>query len=434
MLFKNITLIDEEIEVRENMWVGTKGAYVDYVGKEQPPKDAGDYGEVYDGKGKLLMTGFFNAHAHSPMTLMRGYGENMNLQDWLNKRIFPFEAKLTGSSVYYGTLLAMAESLSRGIVSTSDMYYFSEDMVRAILRSGAKNNLSRSITNFTGEDFWSLTGAKEMQQLYETFHGAGEGRILVDMSLHAEYTSDPATVSAIAAYTKEIGANMQVHVSETKSEHEGCKEKYGMTPVEYLNSHGLFDTKTTAAHCVHIEGDDYAILKEKGVVVAVNSVSNMKLASGVCNVPALLQKDVHVALGTDSVASNNSLDFMEEMKVMVIGTAMMYPDLPRVTPQDAIRAATAGGAFAQGRTDCGKLAEGYRADLIVIDVEKPHMVPVHSLINNLVYSASGSDVCLTMVDGRVLYRDGEFPTMDMEEIVFESERETDKILGLLNTK
>lgn len=429
MLFNNITLIDEDIRVRENMYVGTKGAYIDYVGEEKPQED---YGEVYEGKNKLLLAGFVNAHAHSPMTLMRGYGENMNLQDWLNKKIFPFEANLNEESVYYGTLLAMAESMANGIVSTSDMYYFSEAMSRAILESGTKNNLSRSITNFSDANLWDLESAGEMRALYETMNGAGDGRLLIDMSLHAEYTSNPKTVAQLAEYTREIGANMQVHVSETLSEHEGCKEKYGMTPVAYLNSHGLFDTRTTAAHCVHIEGEDYDILKEKGVVVAVNPVSNMKLGSGVCNVPALLEKGVHIALGTDSVASNNSLDFIEEMKVMAIGTAMMYPDLVRVTPEDALRSATAGGAFSQGREDCGKLAVGYRADLITVDTSGPAMHPVHSIINNLVYSAGGRDVSMTMVDGKVLYKDGEYTTIDLERVVFETEKWTDEILRLTN--
>ncbi|MGI6257698.1 MAG: amidohydrolase [Anaerovoracaceae bacterium] len=429
MLFEQITLIDEDIQVREKMYVGTKGGYIQYVGKERPDED---FGEVYNGKGKLLMTGFFNAHAHSPMTLMRGYGENMNLQDWLTKKIFPFEAKLGEESVYYGTMLAMAESVAAGIVSTSDMYYFSEAMAAAILESGTKNNLSRSIVNFTGEDLWDMDGAREMKALYQEYHGAGEGRLLVDMSLHAEYTSDPKTVAELAAYTKEIGGNMQVHVSETASEHEECKRKYGMTPVAYLDSHGLLGTRTTAAHCVHIEGEDYGILRDRGVVVAVNPVSNMKLASGVCNVPALLQNGVKIALGTDSVASNNSLNFVEEMKVMAIGTAMMYPDLPRVTPEDAIRAATAGGAYAQGRDDCGKLAEGYKADLIVMDISGPSMHPIHSTVNNLVYSSGGSGVCMTMVDGKVLYKDGEYLTLDAERIIFEVEKATGDILRRLD--
>lgn len=377
------------------------------------------------------MTGFVNSHAHSPMTLMRGYGENLALQDWLGSKIFPFEAKLRDEDVYNGTLLAMAESIRFGIVSTTDMYYFSEAMIKAIIESGTKNNISRSITNFTGADLWSLEGALEMKSIFEKYNGAEHGRIRVDMSLHAEYTSDPATARALAEYTKEIGANMHVHVSETKFEHDACKEKYGLTPTQYFAAQGLFDTRTTAAHCVWLEGEDFDIIKEKGVTVASNPVSNLKLASGVCNVPELLKRGINVAIGTDSVASNNSLNFIEEIKTFALASKMYYKDPTSVTPLEALRAATLGGAIGQGREDCGKLAVGCKADLIVLDTDQPHMKPVHNILNNIVYSASGSDVILTMVDGRVLYKDGDYKTIDIERAIFEVEKSTKRILGEL---
>ena len=294
MLFKNISILNESFEIEENMYVGIDGEKITYISKEAPKRG---FGRVYDGTGKLLMSGFVNTHAHSPMALMRGYGENMALQDWLNKKIFPFEAKLTGDAVYWATMLAMAESVRFGIVSTTDMYYFSEDMVRAIAESGTKNNLSRSITCFDDSELWELESAKEMKSLFETYHNAEGGRIKVDMSIHAEYTSTPKIVRQMAEYTTSIGANMHDHLSETQSEHEECKARHGMTPAAYFNRLGLFDTPTTAAHCVWIEGDDFEILKEKGVTVASNPVSNMKLASGVCNVPKLLDMGINVSLG-----------------------------------------------------------------------------------------------------------------------------------------
>jgi len=167
-VFKDITMIDSDFRVREHMHVATEGERISYIGSAVPDKVSGD---IYDGRGKLLMPGFVNAHAHSPMTLMRGYGENMALQEWLNDRIFPFEAKLTGSRVYWGTLLAMAESLRFGIVSTSDMYYFCDDMARAVLDAGCKNNISRSITNFADEDLSSMKAAEEMKAFYENYNG-----------------------------------------------------------------------------------------------------------------------------------------------------------------------------------------------------------------------------------------------------------------------
>lgn len=428
MLFKNISILNESFEIEENMYVGIEGEKITYISKEAPKRG---FGRVYDGTGKLLMSGFVNTHAHSPMALMRGYGENMALQDWLNKKIFPFEAKLTGDAVYWATMLAMAESVRFGIVSTTDMYYFSEDMVRAIAESGTKNNLSRSITCFDDSELWELESAKEMKSLFETYHNAEGGRIKVDMSIHAEYTSTPKIVRQMAEYTSFIGANMHVHLSETQSEHEECKARHGMTPAAYFNRLGLFDTPTTAAHCVWIEGDDFEILKEKGVTVASNPVSNMKLASGVCNVPKLLDMGINVSLGTDSVASNNSLNYIEEMKYFATAAKERVKDPTAVTPKQALRAATSSGAQSQGRSDTGVLARGKKADLIVLDISGPHMHPVHSLINNLVYSASGSDVVLTMADGKILYENGKYFTIDLERAVYETERAAKKILQAL---
>ncbi len=428
MLFKNITIVDDQFEIKENMYVGTVEDKITYIGSEIP---AGDFGREYDGKGKLLMSGFVNTHAHSAMSLLRGYGENLSLQDWLNKRIFPFEDKLTGEAAYWGTMLAMAESLRYGIVSTTDMYYFAEDMLRAIEESGTKNNYSRSVTCFSDSDLWDLESAAEMKDIYERFHNSADGRIKIDMSIHAEYTSTPKVVKQMAEYTKSIGANMHIHLSETQSEHESCKEKHGMTPTQYFNSLGLFDTPTTAAHCVWLEPDDYPILKEKGVTVACNPVSNMKLASGVCNVPELLRQGINVGIGTDSVASNNSLNFIEEMKFFAVASKGKFYDPTAVTPVDTLKAATVAGAKAQGRENCGLLKEGYKADLVIIDISGPHMYPVHDLINNLVYSASGSDVVMTVVDGKVLYENGEYKTIDIEKTLFEADRATKNILKQL---
>lgn len=426
MLFKNITLLDENFEARDNMYVGIKGEFIDYIDNKEPETD---YGDVYDGKGKLLMSGFYNSHAHTPMTLMRGYGENMSLQDWLTKRIFPFEDKLNGEAVYAGMLLGIAESLRFGIVSTTDMYYFCDDMARAVLETGVKNNLGRGVVNFSEDaDIESLQGIQETKRLYEAYHNAGNGRLKIDVSLHGEYTSNPKTALYLADYMKSTGLNMHVHVSETEFEHEECKKRHRLTPVQYLSMHGIFDTKATAAHCVWLEGEDFDILKEKGVTVASCPISNMKLASGVCNVPLLLKKGVNVAIGTDSVASNNSLNMIEEIKVFAIANKGKQYDPTLITPVEALKAATYAGAKGQGREDCGKLAVGYKADLIVLDLSQPHMHPVHNLANNVVYSASGSDVLLTMVDGRVLYRDGEFLTIDLEKAVFEAEKEMERIL------
>lgn len=431
MLFKNITIVDEKFSVKENKYVGTIGDKIAFIG-DKMPEEPMKYGDVYDGKGKLLMPGFYNAHAHSPMALMRGYGENMVLQDWLSKRIFPFEDKLTGDAVYWGTMLCMAESIRFGIVSTSDMYYFISDMARAVSDSGAKNNISRSIVNFDGSRLENLDSTKELLTSYRQFNGMNNGRIKIEASLHAEYTSDENTVKDLAILSKENNMAMQVHVSETKLEHEECKVRHeGRTPVKYLYDCGLFDVPTVAAHCVHIEDEDFDILKEKSVTVATNPVSNLKLASGIANTGKILEKGINLSIGTDSVASNNSLNFIEEMKILAIASKVRNMDPTIVTPKEVVYAATRGGALAQGRLDCGLIREGMKADLIVIDISQIHWHPVHDLLNNLVYSASGSDVKLTMVDGNILYNDGEYVTIDEEKVIFQVENETGNILSKL---
>lgn len=427
MLFKNINILNKNFEVERNMYLGVKDERINYIGKEKPTED---YGEEYDGHDNLLMPGFYNAHAHSPMTLTRGYGENLSLQDWLNKKIFPFEAHLDSNAVYWGTTLAMMESLRFGIVATSDMYFFIDDMVEAMVNSGAKNNISRGITNFTGEDLKTLPQYNEVIRDIKNYHNMENERIKIDTSLHGEYTSDEGTARTLAAMTKEMGVNIQVHVSETKLEHEECKGRHnGMTPVEYLNDCGIFDMPATAAHCVWIEGNDFNILKEKGVTVATNPVSNLKLASGICDVNRVMENGINLAIGTDGVGSNNNLNFFEEIKTMALLGKIKTGDPSKVTPAQALEAATIGGAKSMGRFDCGTIEIGKKADLILVNTNLPNMQPVHAMANNLVYSATGSDIIMTMVDGKVLYNKGEFLTMDAEKAIFQAKKATEKILG-----
>lgn len=429
MLFNDITILDENFDVKEHMYVGVEGKKISYIGPEKPAKD---YGEDYDGRGRLLMSAFYNAHAHSPMMLMRGYGENLALSDWLNTRIFPFEDKLYSDAVYYSTLLAMAESARFGIVSTSDMYYFCDDMARAVMDSGAKANISRSITSFEEGSVKNNDSYKEAVELVKNYHGAGDGRLLVDASIHAEYTNTEQSIIDVADYASEYGINMHVHISETKAEHEECKQRHGgRTPVKLLDDLGAFRTRTTAAHCVWVTDEDMDILADRGVTVATCPVSNLKLASGVADIPALLDKGINVAIGTDSVASNNSLNFIEEMKFFALLNKVKHNDPTLVTPEQTLRAATYAGALSQGRENCGVMKEGNAADLIVMDISVPNMRPVHDMATNVVYSASGSDIVLTMCDGKVLYRDGEYPSLDVEKAEAETEKACKKILASL---
>ncbi|MFR1724892.1 amidohydrolase [Emergencia timonensis] len=429
MLFKEITILNENFEIEENMYVGVKEDIVEYIGKEKPAKD---FGQEYDGKNRILMPGFYNAHAHSPMALMRGYGENLVLQDWLNTRIFPFEDKLNSNAVYWGTMLCMAESIRFGIVSSSDMYYFIPDMVQAVTDSGAKSNISRSVANPMGVPFEKLPSINEALDSIRLYNGYAEGRVIIDTSIHAEYTTNEETVRGLAAITKEHDLIMHVHASETKLEHEECKARHdGLTPIQYFNRCGLFDSKALAAHCVWCEGEDFDILRDKGVTVAVNPISNLKLASGISDAPKMMGMGINVAIGTDSVSSNNSLNFLEEVKAFATIAKIKAKDPTVITPKQALRAATRNGALGQGRKNCGLIKEGFQADLIVLRTDVPNMHPIHNLTNNIVYAASGSDIALTMIDGKILYQDGEYTTIDIEKTIFETEKATAEILRQL---
>lgn len=428
MLFNNIAYVDEHLNLVEEGYVLIEGDRIKYAGKERPKNYKG---KIIGGKGKLLIPAFYNGHGHSPMSLMRGYGENMSLQNWLEKRIFPFEAHLTGKAVYWGTLLSMAESIKTGIVSTSDMYYFTENMVRAVVDSGSKANISRALVNFSNEKFDSMASVKEMRAAVENFHGIENGRILIDASIHGEYTSDEDTVRNLAEYAREKKLITHIHLSETLKENEECKSRRGVSPTKYFLECGCFDGPALAAHCVWIDEEDLDILAEKKVTVITNPASNMKLASGIAPIREILKKNINLGLGTDSVASNNSLNFFEEMKLMALGAKIKTMDPTVVSPEDAFKAATTGVAKGQGRLDCGAIVEGNKADLVLLKSNSPNLVPIHNVINNIVYSGSNGDVEMTMADGKILYNKGEFLTMDIEKVIYETSKITKEILAKL---
>lgn len=431
MLFSNIDILDEQFEYHKGYYVGVQGTRIAYIGASAP---AEDYGEVYDGSGRLLMTGLINTHSHSAMTLMRGYAENMALSDWLNQQIFPFEAHMDEEAIYNGTMLAAAEMLRFGIVSTTDMYFQARAMNRAVLESGIKMNFGLGLTCFDTRSAAELPIFQEMQDALRQYHNTGDGRFKLDAAIHAEYSSTPRVVEEVAGFAKDNDLNLHVHLSETRDEQEACKQRHGgKTPARYFYDASAFDTRATAAHCVWLEGEDFDILKEKNVTAACCPVSNLKLASGFCPAPQLLKHGVNVALGTDGVASNNNLNLLEEVKLFALLFKASTGDPTAITPKQALYAATRAGALAQGREDCGALKVGNRADLIVLDLrERPYLQPCHDPVNNVVFSAIGTDVCLTMVDGKVLYRDGVYTTIDLERVVKNADASTQKILHRLN--
>ncbi len=385
------------------------------------PCEAGD--RIVDGRGDLLLPGFVNTHCHAAMTLFRGYGEDLPLSRWLNERIFPAEDRLTAESVYWGSMLAIAEMIRAGITSFSDMYFFCPETARAVLESGIKANLSRSLVSFAdGIKLDEDERFREAVALADEFHGAGEGRLKIDFSLHAEYTNRPDYCAAVGAYTAERGLGMQLHLSETEDEHLACIARHGKTPAAFFADLGVFAAPTTAAHCVWLSDEDIEILRANGVTAAHNPTSNLKLGSGVMPLRRLLDGGVNVALGTDGAASNNTLDILRELRLCAILHKGVSRRADITTAAEMLPLATENGARAQGRADCGRIAVGARADLILLDLSAPHNMPVYDLDATIAYSAESSDVRMTMVDGRILYADGAYTSIDIERLRREAGR------------
>lgn len=428
MLFEDIRILDQDFNMVEHCWVGTKGDRIAYVGTTAP-EDPAQYGEKYSGANRLLMPGMYNAHAHSPMTILRGYGEALPLQEWLNDRIWPFEAKMTPADNYWGTVLACAEMLRYGTVGFSDMYYCSADRLRAVAEAGMKMNSCEGLIAFDPKPYSEYPICNLNEELMEQFHGAENGRLLIDYNIHAEYTSNPIVVEGIAKLAKEKGVRIHLHASETKLETEECKQRHnGMTPIQYFDSLGVFENPTTAAHCVWLEDQDFEILRDRGVFVATNPVSNMKLGSGFAPIKRMMDEGINVALGTDGCSSNNNHDMMQDMYVMALCACGSTLDPAAITPQQVLRAATRTGALSQGREDCGLIAEGMKADLCVLNTSGPSWAPMTNGPANVVYAGHGSDVVLTMVDGDVRYRDGEWAGIDIERAIYETGASVNRII------
>ena len=395
-------------------FLGLEGDRIDYLGREEPEKT---YDAVRDMSGCLLMPGLINCHTHSPMVLLRGVGSDLSLQDWLFGKILPIEERLTPDDILWGTRLALMEMLACGTTSFTDMYYFPHVTAQAVEECGMKANLCRPVDcqdpDLPGKD---CVIARESIAFHRDFDGRAQGRLLVDFGIHSEYLSTPKLVEYYAGICKEEGGRIHLHLSETAREHEECKERYGKTPAAWFAQLGAFDSPVLAAHCVHCEEEDLALMAEKGACLVHNPTSNMKLGSGFAPVARALELGLDVAIGTDGAASNNNLNMLEEMHLASLIHKGYHQDPTLVTPGDILRMATIRGAKAQGRPDTGRLELGMKADLVAVSFEGPHMTPAPDPLPMLVYAAQGSDVCLTMVDGQILYDQGSYPTLDAQRI------------------
>ncbi|MDO4328803.1 MAG: amidohydrolase [Lachnospiraceae bacterium] len=431
MLIKDITILDGEFRMVEHTNVMIENGQFQYVGQESVNDNTG---EIIDGRNRLMMPGFYNTHSHVPMTLTRGLGEGLSLSDWLTKKMFPFERKLTGEDCYYGALLGAMELIAGGCVSISDMYFHIMDIAQALDEAGMKANichgLSASDPDVRPEE---LKGWKDMEKLWKQVKQREDDRIRVDVGLHAEYTSTDALVRAAVGFAKDQGLRIHTHISESQKEHEECKKRHGgQTPVQYFRSCGLFENPVLAAHCVWLEEEDLEIMAEHEAVISHCISSNLKLGSGIAPISRYLDRGLNVVIATDGAASNNNLNMMEEIHLAAMAGKGRFQDPTILAPEQVLKMATINGARAQGRLDCGVIKAGNRADFIILELDRPHLVPVHDLLSNLVYSAQSSDLYMTVIDGKPVYRNGEFLTIDRERVMYEAVRRVKQICGQLS--
>lgn len=412
-----ILTLKDDFNIIESGEVWTDGDKICYVG-ESKENDAVFEREI-DLNGNLLMPSFKNAHTHSAMTFARSYCDDMPLQEWLYNKIFPLEALLTGDDVAALSKVAFLEYLSGGISACFDMYYFPENMAKASVETGFRTVMCGAVNNFKE----SVPLLEEYYKKYNSYHDL----ISYQLGFHAEYTTDEKIMKGIAKLAEKYKAPVYMHSSETMEETQACINSKNKTPTELFDKLGLFNYGGGAFHSVWLCNEDMEIYKKRGVWAVINSGSNCKLASGVARVEDMLNKGINLAIGTDGPSSNNALDMFREMYLTCVLQKIKNKDASSMNSNEVLKMATVGSARCMGLNDCDIIQQGKKADLIVIDLKKPSMQPVHDITKNLVYSASKDCIKLTMVNGKILYENGDFPTLDIEKIYYEADCVTKRI-------
>ena len=373
--------------------------------------------KIIDAEGKILLPGLINTHTHLSMTLFRGLADDLSLDSWLNDHIWPMEANLNGDYCYIGALLGAVELIKSGTTTFSDMYFYMEDVARAVDDAGIRAVLSYGMIDF-GDAERREAEIKENMALYDACNGMADGRIKVFFGPHSPYTASEELLVKVRELADEHNIGIHIHVSETQKEINDSLDERGIRPFEYLEKIGFLGPDVVAAHCVWLSDEEIEIIKKHGVKVSHNPCSNMKLASGVAPVSKLIENDICVSIGTDGASSNNNLDLIEELKTASLLQKVSTLDPKVLTSDEAIEMATIKGAEALGLGDeIGSIEVGKKADIILIDTNSANMVPdSSSLSSNVIYSANGSNVDTTICNGKILMENKKLTTLDEDEI------------------
>ncbi len=405
--------------VIEDAAIHIENGRISYVGaRAGAPEFAPD--ETVGGAHLVAMPGLVNTHTHAAMTLVRGYADDMPLEPWLQEKIWPYEANLSGAHVHKGTQLAAAEMIRGGTTTCVDMYFFYEEGTRAFIESGLRASPCATLLGFLPDAQRKIANGIAWAR---EFRGAANGRISPMLAPHSLYTCNRAQWELIVAGAREYDLQITTHISETRRENQDVAAAWGASPVQALHQIGALENPLLAAHCVYTDERDREIMEQTPFFVAHNPQSNLKLGSGIAPIADYRARGICVGLGPDGTASNNNLDMWEELRLAATLHKATAGDATLISARQALQMATIDGARCLGLDkEIGSLEVGKKADIVLLDFDKPHLTPRHNVVSHLVYAAGAADVCSVMVDGNWLFKDGEWLTLDVQEICATSEK------------
>ncbi|WP_028544294.1 amidohydrolase [Paenibacillus taiwanensis] len=392
---------------------------IKHIGADLPEQYHQADAQILDGNGLFFMPGLVNTHGHAAMTLLRGYGDDMVLQRWLEEKMWPMEGKFTDQDVYWGTSLAVLEMLKGGTTTFVDMYDHMNEVAKVSEQAGIRAALMRGAIGLCSDEVQQMK-LKEAVLFAQDWNGQAEGRITTMLAPHAPYTCPPAFIEKFVQAAHDMDLMLHTHMSETRAEVEQNVKDYGLRPVAHLEKLGFFSRPSFVAHGVHLTDEEIEVLARHRVGVSHNPASNLKLASGIARVVDLQRAGVNVSLGTDGAASNNNLDMFQEMRLAAMIHKGVSGDPTAVPAAEAMRMATINGARMIGLHDVGLLEVGMKADFVAVNIDQPHLLPHTDLVSHMVYSASGQDVKHVWVDGKQVVKDGNCTTLDEEQIRYEA--------------
>lgn len=373
---------------------------------------------IIDGKNKLALPGLINNHTHAYMSLFRNHADDLPFSQWLFDNILPLEDKLTGEDAYWGTMLGIMEMIKTGTTCFTDMYIFINETSRAVDETGIRACLSRGLVG-SGDDEDGRRRVREAKDEIEYWRTKGNNRLSFIVAPHAPYTCDDKFLLNVIEFALDYKLGINIHLSESRSEIAQIYERYKCTPAELMNRLGLFDLNTLAAHCVYLTDNDIEILAEKNVNAITCPVSNLKLGNGIAPISKLVNKGVNVCLGTDGAASNNTLNIFKELQFVTLIHKGIEERADAISASTGLKFATSNGAKALGLgSKIGKIEIGYKADITILDIDKPQYYPRNNLLSALAYSTYGDEATTVIVDGKILMRDNEFLTIDTEKLKY----------------